>query len=232
MRLGIMQPYFLPYIGYWQLLNAVDTYILYDDVNYINRGWINRNRILINGAPSYLTIPLNGASQNKKIQEIEISSSEKAMTKNLRMVELAYKKAPCFEEVFQLYRDILLDPEPNLANYLEHSIRKVCRYLQIGTEILRSSSLPKDNALKGQDKILAICKLMKATDYFNAIGGQSLYNASAFAAEGIRLHFLQPTPQEYRQFGGTFCPNLSILDVMMFNRPADIQTYLQQYQLV
>ena len=89
MRLGIMQPYFLPYIGYWQLLNAVDTYILYDDVNYINRGWINRNRIMINGAPSYLTIPLNGARQNKKIQEIAVSSREKAITKTPRMVELA-----------------------------------------------------------------------------------------------------------------------------------------------
>lgn len=227
-----MQPYFLPYIGYWQLLNAVDRYVLYDDVHYINRGWINRNRILINGAPSYLTIPLHGASQNKKICEIQVGIDDKYRTKNLRMVELAYKKAPWFEQVFPLYENILQNPEQNLAAYLEYSIRKVCSYLKIETEILLSSSLPKDPALKGQDKILDLCRQLDATDYINAIGGRALYDPAAFAANGIRLHFLQTGDVKYPQFGMEFCPSLSILDVMMFNSPEDVQRYLRQYQLV
>ena len=232
MRVGIMQPYFLPYIGYWQLLNAVDQYVLYDDVNYINRGWINRNRILLNGAPAYLTVPLHGASQNKKINEIEISSDEKSRAKNLRTVELAYKKAPFFEQVFPLYQEIIQNPEPNLAVYLEFSIRKVCRHLGIQTKLLSSSSLPKDNTLKGQDKILSICKLLAADDYYNAIGGQTLYDASVFAAQGIHLHFLQTDPIEYKQFDPAFSPNLSILDVMMFNSQDEIQTMLRSFTLL
>lgn len=232
MRVGIMQPYFLPYIGYWQLMNAVDRYVIYDDVNYINRGWINRNRILVDGRPTLLNIPLRKASQNKKINEIEISRDEKTIRKNLRMVELAYKKAPCFERVFPLYERIIMNEKSNLAEFLADSLQMIKNYLGISTELLFSSSLEKDNSLRGQDKILEICTLLNASEYVNAIGGRDLYCASEFSKRGIQLFFLKTNPISYRQADENFWPDLSILDVMMFNDVKRVREFLNRYTLI
>ena len=119
MKLGIMQPYFFPYIGYWQLLNAVDEYVIFDDVNYINRGWINRNRILVNGEPQYINLQLTGASQNKLINEIEVACDPSFAKKRLRTLEQSYGKAPFYQDTMALVTDILDDPEKNLAKYLQ-----------------------------------------------------------------------------------------------------------------
>ena len=136
MKLGIMQPYFLPYIGYWQLMNAVDRYVVYEDVNYINRGWINRNRILIRGNPAYFNLPMSGASQNKLIREIGVDHESRILEKNLKTVEMAYKKAPCFDAVFPLMQKILSGKEESLSGFLFDSIKIICDYLEIDTELL------------------------------------------------------------------------------------------------
>lgn len=230
-KVGIMQPYFLPYIGYWQLMNAVDKYVILDDVNYINRGWINRNRILVNGEPKYLTIPLQGASQNKKINDILIGGDPSDLAKNLRKVESSYKKAPYFEQVFPIVEQILTSDEKWISQYNYNTFRLIGAYLDIDTEIYFSSELDKDDTLKGQDRILDICKRLGATQYYNAVGGKQLYSAEAFAKEQIRLHFLETETITYKQFDSDFQPNLSILDVMMFNSPEQIQEMLHKFVL-
>lgn len=169
MKLGIMQPYFLPYIGYFQLIKAVDKYVIYDDVNYIKKGWINRNNILCNGQAHLFSISLRGASQNKLINEIEISDD---FSKFRKMIELSYRKAPYFEEVFKLLNSIIDYPNKNLSLFLANSIKEICKYLSIDTEIIFSSEIEKNNDLKGQEKILEICKILQAKTYINAIGGQ------------------------------------------------------------
>lgn len=227
-----MQPYFFPYIGYWQLLNAVDKYVVYDDVNFINRGWINRNRILINGQPSFFTLPLEGASQNKRISEIQVFDDKKTLQKNVRTLECAYKRAPCFKEVNPVVEQILFGKERNLAKFLLNSIRGINEYIGIQTEVVLSSSLPKDNSLKGQDKILSICRLLGATEYYNAVGGQELYSFDVFRKKGISLKFLKTEPISYRQFGNEFQSNLSIIDVMMFNSKEEIKEMLGKYTLI
>ena len=232
MKLGIMQPYFMPYIGYWQLLNAVDTYVIYDDVNYINRGWINRNRILIDGKPAYFNIPMLKASQNKLINEIEVNHDRKLLEKNLKTVEMAYKKAPYFKEVFPLVDVIMNSKEKDLSAFITNSLKVICHYLKIETEFLISSKLKKNNDLKGQDKILEICSILQATEYYNAIGGQELYSYDRFSEKGIQLKFLKPNPIEYIQFKNKFQPNLSILDVMMFNSVTEIKELLREYTLI
>lgn len=227
-----MQPYFLPYIGYWQLINSVDLYVIYDDVNYKNRGWINRNRILIDGKPRYYNIPLIEASQNKLINEVRVDQNAKIFTKNLRTIECVYKKAPCFEKVFPLIKEILYCEEENIALFLANSINIVCRYLDIQTKLKLSSSVNKNCDLKGQEKILAICEQLGATEYFNAIGGQGLYTSSVFEERGIKLRFLKTNVIEYKQFDYDFQPNLSILDVMMFNSKETIKSLLHEYRLL
>lgn len=232
MKLGIMQPYFLPYIGYWQLLNAVDKYIIYDDVNYIKGGWINRNRILINKEVKYFTIKLNGASPNKLINEVEVSTDKIYKKKMLKTVEENYKKAPFFNIVFPIIEEIIENDEKNLANYLKYSIEKICNYLEIKTELLLSSELEKDNSLRGKDKVISICKKMGATEYSNAIGGQELYSFEEFKENGIELKFLKTEEIIYKQFNNEFIPSLSILDVMMFNSKEKVKEFLENYTLI
>ncbi|HKM35329.1 MAG TPA: WbqC family protein [Lachnospiraceae bacterium] len=227
-----MQPYFLPYIGYWQLMAAVDKYVIYDDVNFINRGWINRNRILLEGESHFINIPMIGASQNKLINEIGVNNEEKLIEKNLRMVEYAYKKAPYFTKVYPLVKKILECKKEILSQYIAESFYIIAEYLSIETEFILSSQLDKDRSLKGQDKVLAICRILGATEYYNAIGGQGLYSDEDFEKSNLKLCFLKTDDITYPQLGGTYQSNLSILDVMMFNSQEKVKEMLHSYTLI
>ncbi len=232
MKLGIMQPYFFPYIGYWQLLNAVDTYVIYDDVNYIKGGWINRNRILAGGAPHYLNLPLTGASPNKKINEIEVNKNDRLLGKGLQTLWYNYGKAPYFKDVYPVLEAAFSCGETNLAGFITESLKLVCGYLGIGTRMAVSSEIHKNNELKGQEKVLEICRILGADTYLNAIGGKELYSGDEFKRHGITLYFLKTGDIWYEQFGHPFQGNLSIIDVMMFNPVERIREMLTQYDLV
>ncbi len=232
MKLGIMQPYFFPYIGYWQLINAVDKYIIYDDVNYIKGGWINRNRILVNGNPSYFSLQLDGASPNKKINEIKLNSNAVWKKKLINSLQMSYSKAPFYNEVFPIIQDIILYSENNLAKYLENSLRKLCAFLDINTEIIVSSTLQKNNDLKGKDKVIHICEILDAKEYINAIGGQDMYDSKTFLEHGIKLSFIETNIIPYTQFKNDFVPYLSIIDLLMFNGKEKVKEYLNDYKLI
>lgn len=228
MKVGIMQPYFFPYIGYWQLLNAVDKYVVYDDVNYIKNGWINRNRILINGQPHWFTLPLDKASPFNLINEINISSENKVKENMLKTLHMAYHKAPFFNEVFPLVEKTIFY-SLNLSESLFFSIQEITKYLGIRTELILSSTLNKDNTLKGKNKVLSICKLLNADVYLNAIGGQDLYDKQEFQEHNLKLEFLQTDKVIYKQLKNQFVPNLSIIDVLMFNSAEQVKQMLNQY---
>lgn len=229
MKLGIMQPYFLPYIGYFQLINAVDKYVIYDDVQFIKGGWINRNYILLNGEKHLINLLLSGASSNKKINEIQAQLNQ---SKLIKTIESSYKKAPMLEQVFPLFTKIIEFENLNLGRFLGNSLAEICKYLKIQTELVFSSELPKDNTLKGQDKVIGICKFLNANTYINAIGGQTLYNKSEFEKNNIKLNFLESKIKPYSQFKNEFVPGLSIIDVMMFNSVEEINLMLDNYSLV
>ena len=233
MKIGIMQPYLFPYIGYWQLMNAVDRYVIFDDVNFINRGWINRNRILVNGAPKYFNVQMSGASQNKRILDVGVTNDPAEAGKQLAMIENAYRKAPAFADCFPLVADCFRYKGKNLADFVAHSIRGTADYLGIETELLLSSEIEKDETKRGQEKILDLCKRLGATEYYNAIGGRELYDQAAFSAAGIGLSFVQAGEARYEQFSGApFVPYLSIIDVMMFCDRAQIARLLNDFTLV
>lgn len=232
MKLGIMQPYFVPYIGYFQLMNAVDKYVIYDDVNFIKGGWINRNRILLNGQPAYFNIPMIGASSNKLINEVEVNTNKALMEKNLKTIYSAYGKAPYYNEVYPLLEKILLNEEKNIAKFIKYSFEIICEYLDIKTEFVMSSDIEKNNELKAQDKVLHICEILGATEYYNAIGGQELYDYESFNEKGIKLKFIQTDKIEYKQFDNEFQPNLSIIDVLMFNSKDEVKEMLKRFKLI
>lgn len=231
MKLGIMQPYFIPYLGYWQLLNAVDQYVLYDDVNYIKGGWINRNRILMGEEEIYFNIPMLDASPNKNINEIKVNNNTVLKRKNLNRISGAYKKSPHFDDIYPLCEKIINYDANNISEYIYNSMKLIMNYLGIETNIIISSELKKDNSLKGEEKVIHICKLLGATEYYNAIGGMELYNKEKFKENGIGLQFVKMHKIIYEQNAESFHPNLSIIDVLMNNSIEEIKKMLLKYEL-
>ncbi len=230
MKAAIMQPYFFPYIGYFQLINAVDKFVFLDDVNFINRGWINRNRILVNGQPHTFTVSLKDASQNKLINETGIADDGSG-NKILKTVEHAYKKAPHFEAVYDVLKPIFFSAVNDIATLAKKSIHAVCAFLNIDTTIIESSSAFNNKNLHGEERIIDINKQLQATDYINAIGGAELYSKENFVNNGINLHLLKTAQITYSQFNNEFVSYLSIIDTLMFNSIDEIKLLLNEYSL-
>ena len=233
--LGIMQPYVFPYIGYFQLIKAVDKFVIYDDVAFINKGWINRNNILVNGKASMFTIPLIGASQNRLIREIEIDSLPIWSKKFLKTLEQSYKKAPFFREGFGIVEQVFNSQVSNIGALATASLKETCKYLKINTEIVESSGIYNNQDLKAQNRILDICLQEKAVHYVNPIGGQTIYDQQLFADNKILLNFIKAKPVLYKQFNKeeeTFVPWLSIIDLLMFCSIEEIHEHLDKFELV
>jgi hypothetical protein len=231
MKIGVMQPYFFPYIGYWQLLNTVDEYVIFDDVNYIKKGWINRNNILLNGKSKRINLHIKDASQNRLIKDTKLAQTDEDNKILLEVLKQSYHKAPYYEQVIYLVKEILDYKTDNLSEYLTNQIIQVCNYLDIRTKILLSSDIEKDNSLKGEEKIIEICKKRNADTYINAIGGKELYQHERFRKENMELKFLKTRNVNYKQFDNEFVPYLSIIDVMMFNEKEQIKELLDNYEL-
>jgi hypothetical protein len=216
MKVGIMQPYFLPYIGYFQLIASVDKFVIYDNIKYTKKGWINRNRMLQNGTDKIFSVALAKASDRLDIVERELSSDFNRQ-KLLSQFRGCYLKAPYFEDVWPLIERIVSFQDDNLFRYIQNSIVLICGYLDIDTEIIVSSSVVADHDLLSQDRVLSICEALNANTYVNPIGGVELYSSEDFAGVGYDLKFINTDTIEYAQFGSSFVPWLSILDVLMFN---------------
>jgi hypothetical protein len=230
-KLAIMQPYLFPYIGYFQLLASVDEFVVYDNIQYTKKGWINRNRFLQNGVDAMFSLPLAKASDYLDVREREIADAYNPAALLARFAG-AYGKAPFYGETRPLLEDVLGNPERNLFAFLHDALLLTVAHLGLKTVIRVSSTVPIDHALAGQDKVLALCEALGATTYINPIGGVELYSREDFAARGIELHFLQPLPLEYVQFGRPFVPWLSIIDVLMFNELDTVRAWLDShYQL-
>lgn len=229
MKIAIMQPYFIPYISYWQLISLTDTFVIFDDVNFKKKSYINRNNILSGNKSFQITLELQGASQNKLINDIKIGDN---LQKLLKSIYINYKKAPFFEIVFPVIQDIFTQNEKKLSNFLGYSLINLCKYMGINSKIIYSSEIDKDNSLRAQEKIISICKKLKATNYINAINGKNLYNYDKFIENKIKLNFIETNFFEYNQFNNNFIPYLSIVDIMMFNDKDQINNMLQNYKLI
>lgn len=232
MKIAIMQPYLFPYIGYYQLISTVDALVIFDDVNFIKKGWINRNRILLREKEYLFTLPLEKASQNKLINQIGIVTAQDCKRDLLDLFRHAYRRAPEYEKVYPLIREIILNKENILSKFVENSLRRVAGSLGIKTQFLFSSSIEKTSARKGKDKIIEICRLMHADEYINPIGGTELYDKDEFTRKGIKLSFLKTKDIIYPQFKNNFVPNLSIIDVLMFNPNVKVIDFLDNFELI
>jgi hypothetical protein len=227
MTVAIMQPYFLPYIGYFQLIQAADKFVIYDNIQYTKKGWINRNRILQNGQDEYISLPLKKDSDYLNVDQRALADTFLEEQKNaLRKLASLYRKAPHFHTAFPLIEGIYRFEEKNLFRFLLHSVQSVCGYLGVKTEFVVSSTLDIDHSLRSEEKVIALCKALNASAYLNPIGGTGLYSREQFEQQGLELRFIKSALVEYPQFGHPFVPWLSILDVMMFNSVEDIREQL------
>jgi len=232
MKVAIMQPYFLPYIGYYQLMAAVDLFVVYDNIKYTKKGWINRNRMLLNGADAVFSLPLKKASDSLCVIDRELAGDFDRV-KLLNQFMGAYARAPQFAATQAMIEQIVRHEEANLFHYIRHGLTRACAHLGIASEIRASSTIAIDHELTNQDKVLAICRAVGADTYVNAIGGKNLYSAQDFDAHGIELKFIASKPLSYPQYGGEFVPWLSIVDVLMFNPLAEVRSCVaQNYDLI
>ena len=231
MKVAIMQPYFLAYIGYWQLIGAVDAFVVYDNIKYTKKGWINRNRFLLNGKEAPFSLPLKKDSDFLDIKQRVLAESFDREDLINRFRE-AYRKAPEFSVVMPLIDEIIRFPSDNLFEYIFHSINKICGYLEISTPLIVSSAINCNHFLKGAERVKAICKALGADTYINPIGGTELYSREDFKAKGVCLYFLQSLVIEYQQSNSKFIPWLSIIDVLMFNQKSFVkESMLNQFSI-
>lgn len=231
MKTAIMQPYFFPYIGYFQLINAADKFIVYDNIQYTKKGWINRNRYLQNGKDEIFSISLKKETGYKNVIDRMISplfNKKKLIAK----FQNAYSKAPYKKEVLPFLEDIIYFEDINLFNYIYNSILKTCDYLDIKTEIIISSSINIDHSLKSKSKVTALIKALKADIYINPIGGIKLYDKEEFKNNNIELYFLKTNETPYNQNMESFVPLLSIIDVLMYNSKHEVKKMLDNYTLI
>jgi len=227
-----MQPYFFPYIAYFSLIQSVEKFVIFDDVNFIQRGWVNRNNFLVNGDRCLLTLPVKKASRDAKILDVSLFEIERFKNRFFKTLILNYKKAPFYDEVCPVLEDIFSFEGDSLSSFLERSLNAMAGYLGINTEFTRSSDLDISESLKGEDRIISICNRLGAEMYINPISGFELYSSGSFQSEGIRLGFLRHLGTDYSQYSLDHVSGLSIVDVVMFNSTEDALRLVKGYEVV
>lgn len=233
MKLAIMQPYLFPYIGYFQLIAAADKFVVYDDVNFIKQGWINRNRILVNRQSFMFSVPLENQSSFRLIKDTPINRRlyPQWKTNFLKTVTEAYRKAPHFSEVFPMVENIFEESSGSIGDLCRESLETVCGYMEIRTPFVRSSIEFDNTFLSGQDRVIDICRREKAHIYINASGGVELYDQAEFVRNNVELLFIKPVGIAYKQFGENFVSHLSVIDVLMFNQKENARQILRSYEV-
>ena len=228
MKVAVMQPYIFPYIGYIQLVNYVDCFVLYDDATYIKGGYINRNTILYDGKPKRFTLPVISSSSNKKISELRFSSN---LHKPIELIRHAYSRAPNLKNILKLVEDVLTAPDNSITSVCEDGLNSVFRYLDLEVNILRASDLKYDRTQSAADKLLAISRILGASNYVNSSGGKGLYDREYFSRNHCELSFLEMKPFQYQQGRSEFVPNLSIIDILMWCDKTDVVKALENYEI-
>ncbi len=227
---GVMQPYFFPYLGYWQLIHAVDHFIIYDDVQYIKSGYVNRNRILNQGKPHFITLQVQGASSNKLINEVQVGQNRKKL---LKTISQTYAKAPYFADVMPILETCLTNTNSNLSAFLSDSLIVIADYLQIKTKFHVSSNIEKSDDLDRTERLFYFCDYFSSTHYINAYGGRDLYDKEEFGRKNIKLSFIRMKEVIYPQIKSEeFHPSLSIIDVLMHNSLDDTKVLLNKFELL
>ena len=196
MKLGIMQPYFFPYIGYFQLVNAVDKWVVFDVVQFMRHQWVNRNRILHPESGSqYIIIPKKKHSRETLIKDVAIDNRQDWKNRIIAQLTHYKKKAPFFNETIDLLKDSFFSEESNVESLSKLNViilNKVCARLNIKFEyeICSEMDLLLDDITYPGAWALKISEQLGATEYINPPGGRDIFIPEKFNEKGIKLKFL------------------------------------------
>lgn len=238
MNIAIMQPYLFPHIGYFQLMHACDEFLVYDDVAFIPRGYINRNNVLLGGKAHRFTLSVPKASPNRLISELVFGPTPDSL---LTTLHHAYARAPYYAQVMPLLQSVFQHEDRRIGALCQYSFERVCGYLGLDCRFLLTSELEHDRSLKAQERLIEMSLMRGAEGYINSIGGRKLYRAAPFAAEGITLSFLASQPSDYCQTPldsrrserqAEFVAGLSIIDLLMWCSPDEARARLTEYRLL
>ncbi len=232
MKLAIMQPYFLPYLGYFNLLFHSDIFVLYNDINYIERGWINRNKIIKKDGFNLFTIPLRKASATKLISDIYISDEQKWRSKLLKTIEITYVKAPYFNSTYNLVEKIVLKKIYKLDEFIKNSITEILNFIELEKGIIFSSDFDYDRNTNKENKLVSITRNLQANTLVFPPGSRDLYSETFFIKKDINTEVIIPNLSKYKQFKkNEFTPGLSIVDVLMFNDIEEVKKLFNDYKI-
>lgn len=231
MVLALMQPYFFPHLGYFDLIHRVDRWVVFDTAQYIRRGWVNRNRVLHPRAGwQYVIVPVRKHPRDTPITGIRIVEGPEWRARIEGQLQHYRGHAPYFEPVMALVRDCLATDEPSLSRLNVSALGKVCGFLGLSFQphLLSEMELRLGPIDGPGDWALRVAEALGASEYVNPPGGSSLYDAETFADRGIRLTIQSPVAFSYACPGYRFEPSLSILDVLMWNSPASVRRVLDE----
>lgn len=230
-RIALMQPYFLPYLGYFQLIAASDCFVVYDNVQFIKNGWIERNRYLLDGEAKWFGLPLAKGGHTQLIMERQVSSHFD-IAPLINKLAFAYRKAPHVERTLTWLDALLRLPAQNIAEFNELALRSCCSLLKLNTPIVRASEWAPASFAKGQERVIEVITAVGGSTYLNPAAGGGLYDAEAFADAGYELELLKPSLPAYRQHDKPFVAALSILDALMFNELEQVSAWVRQGEIV
>lgn len=235
MKIGIMQPYFFPYLGYFSLIKNTDYFVIFDTPQYIRRGWVNRNRILdAKGEATYITVPIVSTERDTVIKDIEISYEKKWLEKIKGQMTVYKKKAPYYKKIIKFIDDIEEKNFKYLSELNIYTLEKVCEYLEIPYkyDVFSKMDLKIDEVKEADEWALNITKALGYDTYVNPPGGMSFFDRDKYLANNINLEFLKINLKPYIQRTGRFEEGLSILDVMMFLDPKEINSLLDDFEIL
>ena len=211
--IGVMQPYFIPYLGYFQLIQKSDTFVIHDDAQYVKQSWINRNQLFIGQAVGYYTIPVSSHSHDSKINTLNLSNQHKKHVQSMfSRFENSYRTAPFFEEAKTIFAEVLEIESTNFVEYIVRGLSVVATALNLDFKPIMSSSLEIEPSLRGQEKVIAIAKELKADSYINLPGGRSLYSPREFSNKDLQLFFIEPNLPDFDLGNKSRIPRMSIID--------------------
>ena len=236
MKVGVMQPYLFPYVGYFQLINHVDRWVVFDDAQFISKGWINRNRILhpeVNKEWQYITVPLKKHSRKSRIMDVEVNDDVRWKEELLGKLTFYKKKAPFYSETRNFIENCLNQSGSALSDWVVSTLNDTCDYLDIPFDcsIFSEMQLNTDGVEHAGQWALEIADRLGADEYVNPHGGYEIFHEDEFSGRDIKLRFLKSKLTPYIQRRGGFVPGLSIVDVMMWNDKDNIREMLNDYEI-
>jgi hypothetical protein len=234
MKIAIMQPYFFPYLGYFSLIVSCELFIVFDPVQYIRKGWINRNRILKKGGGvKYINLPIVKTPRDTLISEIRMNNQINWKASIIQNLDYYRLNAPYYHDVAQLLEECFDQDTENLTQFLTVCLQKTCAYLGISfhSKIYSKEKIQHPKPMNAGDWAFYISKFYNASTYHNPIGGRDIFNPEKFEKSGIQLLFIENRLNQYDQAITQFIPGLSIIDVMMFNSKEECRKLIHQYKL-